>query len=126
MAGANTSMYIDTTNYCPCGCRQEQLDSYGYCPHLVGFTGRRKQMECLVYDAKGIPRVRGDKIEDIVKGDIIVNPKYEQKDDNGTHMAEKWVSARVYRQCDEEVAEEWRLKYVSARGEIGVESLEPV
>lgn len=126
MASANTSQYIDPENYCPFGCEKHQLDAYGYCPHLVGFTGQKKKMECVVYDAKGQPKVRGDKIEPVLSTDKLVNPEYVQRDQAGTHMAQKWVSYRVYRDCDEETAEEWRLKYVGVAGEASPEALQPV
>lgn len=119
---------VDSTNYCPFGCRQSDLDEFGYCCHLVGFTGAGKRMERVTFPEKvktsagkkvmgadGKPQmlqlppmVDGTKVEKVLGDDVLINPESIQHTDNGSHMMKKWVSSRVYRECTPEEAQEWR------------------
>lgn len=69
-------------NLCPFGCEDDQLDEWGYCRHLVGFTNDNKIMEL---------RQRGSPKERVKKSDIIVPRE---------------PSSRVYRDVPAEVTEE--------------------
>ena len=40
-------------NMCPFGCEDEELDDFGYCGHLVGFTNDGKLMEPQVVNEFG-------------------------------------------------------------------------
>jgi hypothetical protein len=63
----------ETLNACPFGCAEGDLDDYGYCHHLVGFTdaAERKTVECLVI-ARGRRAVDGRKREPVLRSDKIV------------------------------------------------------
>lgn len=34
-------------NWCPFGCPDDELDEYGYCYHLIGFTNDKKRIELM-------------------------------------------------------------------------------
>ena len=100
-------------NHCPFSCADHDLDEYGYCPHLIGFTNDGKRYEAISpllrgEDAEGKPidtgyktvkcGKRGAERKLVQKSDKLVNPEFQQMDENGMmHTAKKWVSARVYR-----------------------------
>lgn len=123
--------------HCPYGCTSADHvliaevanEPVMYCCHLVGFTNDRKVIEMTepvyvpVYDDEGFKtdkkrwsggfRVSGRKRQYVKKTDVLVNPQYLQLDArNGNHMAEKWASARVYRNLTEAEVEEWRLNFI--------------
>lgn len=95
-------------NYCPFGCLTEDLNDRGYCKHLAGFTNDKKVMEPLVAimgrDADNKPeetgnyRVMGRKgqTRPIPTGAKLVNPTSRQLANGVWHIANKWVSWRVY------------------------------
>lgn len=117
MPAANISKYVDKENYCPFKCNEQQLDEHGYCCHLIGFTNRGKAMELVTYNQRGEIQVNGSLVEKVLKTDKLVNPEALQVDQDGTHMAKKWASFRVYRNCDPVKAEEWRKKHLAPRNE---------
>jgi hypothetical protein len=89
-------------SYCPFGCNLEELDEYGYCPHLKGFTNDRKKFEPVrVNQDTGETYVTGGKggkdREDVVVGDVLVNPEFPQVKDGLMYMVRRWVSWRLYR-----------------------------
>jgi hypothetical protein len=96
-------------NYCPFGCQDTDLDEYGYCHHLVGFTNNghtaemirpliRLDKEKVPYDT-GYKSVQGGKRAVVVeKADKLVNPESKVAGQDGiTRTVKKWVSTRVYR-----------------------------
>lgn len=131
MPAANVHATIDKHIYCPFGCTATQHDEHMYCCHLKGFTSKGKKFEPVFRTSKGGVSVRAVEvvpgedefgnettqvksvIEPVLPKDVLVNPEYVQKDDMGSHMAKKWVHARVYRNCTEEEAQSWRAKYVA-------------
>jgi hypothetical protein len=102
-------------NYCPFGCPKEDLDEYGYCRHLVGFTNEpkvggkvetiqprmRKDPETKQLIDTGEKFVSGSKkhkhLAEVFPGDKLVNPQSPQLDQGIVHMKSAWVSSRVYR-----------------------------
>lgn len=83
-------------NRCPCGCQPEDLDEYGYCHHLVGFTNDGKSFDVLepLPDFRGNRVVNGRKRGQVDrKRHLLVNPEELSKE--GT-IRKMWVSARVY------------------------------
>jgi hypothetical protein len=92
-------------NYCPFGCATEDIDEYGYCHHLMGFTNDRLTYEqtrrLYRHNEDGIPydtgyRITNEPVE-CKKGDVFINPERPQIVNNAVHMAKAWVSDRVYR-----------------------------
>lgn len=103
-------------NYCPCGCGREDLDEYGYCEHLVGFTNDGKTIETI---QKRLRRVKDQDTGEVTKedtqlrfvsgnkksghvaqvqpGDKLVNPERIERDGGLAAIVKSWVSARVYR-----------------------------
>lgn len=73
----------ERVNFCPFGCKDEQLDDNGYCVHLVGFTTDGKVMEPMGMDAQGKRKVFGSKSQEVLPDDKLVRIT---------------VSSRVYRQ----------------------------
>lgn len=116
---ANTQKYIDGRNHCPCGCTKQQLNDYGYCCHLVGFTNHGKVYEVLRYNARGQGVVGGQvvneldevkrNVERVLPKDKLVNPVKKIVTKQGIEYANEWVSSRVYRDCPEEQAKKWRI-----------------
>jgi hypothetical protein len=90
-------------NHCPFGCSMGDLDEYGYCGHLVGFTNDGKVIETVQTrkDKEGNPgnKYVSGKVKLLVeKGDTLVNPEFVQILDSGVkHLAKRWASSRVYR-----------------------------
>jgi hypothetical protein len=73
------AMYSNTRgeklNFCPHGCRDDELDENGYCRHLVGFTNDPKPggvMEPMVVNDKGRRVVMGGSPQKVLKGDTFV------------------------------------------------------
>lgn len=106
---AKAALEKTVANYCPFGCQGADLDDFGYCHHLVGFTNDRKTCEPQekLYRAfkDGTPYDTGWKTVGgsiaIEPGDVFVNPERVQKETNGhAHLTKLWVSDRVYRQRD--------------------------
>lgn len=115
----------NVSNYCPFGCRLEDLDENGYCEHLVGFTnqpriggkienivvdpvtemkcvnGTHKRKETRTYRTPDGEKVTvtlpGPSAEVVQKGDELVNPEEEQLVNGAKQICRKWVSTRVYR-----------------------------
>lgn len=60
MKAKNKARDGSPVNFCPFGCSDDELDSNGYCDHLVGFTNNpKKGYEPLVFDeAFGHRRVK--------------------------------------------------------------------
>lgn len=86
------------TNHCPFGCEAVDLDDYGYCQHLVGFSNDGKVMEQVKSHPKTKERfVDGRSQASVLKGDILINPEHKQLVDGVERMSKSWVSARVYR-----------------------------
>lgn len=92
-------------NYCPFACAMEDLDEYGYCHHLMGFTNDRVTFEktgkLYRHNDDGIPYDTGQKITSgstpCQRGDIFINPERPQIVNGAVNMAKAWVSDRVYR-----------------------------
>lgn len=104
-------------NYCPFGCTTENLDEYGYCSHLAGFTNDGKTVETIQVRYRKVKDpvtgevteedtqlrfVSGNKkkghLDTVRAGDKLVNPERMQKGASGImELARLWVSARVYR-----------------------------
>lgn len=104
-------------NHCPFGCMEGDLDSHGYCDHLIGFTNDGMTFEPLGMQKKWnkedkewqetghriVARLGYDKksvVQQVQKnrGDIVVNPTVEQYDASAkiTRKTQAWVSSRVY------------------------------
>jgi hypothetical protein len=95
-------------NHCPFHCKDEELDEYGYCYHLIGFSNDKKTLEPrkplirldkdrVPYDT-GFQTVLGGKKKQAVEvGDKFVNPEFPQVDRGITSTAKRWASYRVYR-----------------------------
>jgi len=102
---ARAALSKTARNYCPLGCVAEELDEYGYCHHLVGFTADRKTLEPIapLYRTMndGTPFNTGFKTvtgsQPCQEGDLFINPERPQVVHGITHMAKAWVSDRVYR-----------------------------
>lgn len=93
-------------NYCPFGCHIHDLDEYGYCYHLMGFTNDKKTYEAVnqLYreNADGESFNTGFKTvggtpKPCESDDVFVNPERIQEHEGVKHMAKYWVSDRVYR-----------------------------
>lgn len=112
-ADEKTQALGTVVNHCPMGCALEDLDEYGYCPHLVGFTNDGKVVETVQPVMKKDPDSKemvptGDKhvsgsrkrghLDSVKPGDKLVNPESPQLDKGVVHMKKEWVSSRVYRQ----------------------------
>ena len=106
---AKAALEKTVANYCPFGCQGTELDDFGYCHHLLGFTNDKKTMEPVgnLYRAfkDGTPYDTGWKTVGgsgvIEPGDVFINPERVQKDTNGmSHLTKLWVSDRVYRRGD--------------------------
>ena len=108
---------IDATgkkiSYCPFGCEPDDLDEYGHCRHLIGYTndgktyertgplmrktfGPNPQMIDTGYKQTVGVQKRGEKLPAIPEGAQLINPEFPQYDKGVMHMAKKWVSERVY------------------------------
>jgi hypothetical protein len=94
-------------NYCPYGCPTEDLDEYGYCVHLQGFTNDGKIVEPLnvlyrpdrdkVPFDTGFKQVSARMRRAIKDHEFIYNPEFLQKGNDGIQrLVKKWASARVY------------------------------
>jgi hypothetical protein len=109
-------------NHCPFGCGDSDLDSHGYCDHLIGFTNDGQTFEPLGHQKKWNKEDKewqetghrivarkgyGDTatsrtaiVQKIQKhrGDTLVNPTVEVYDAHAkiTKRVQLWVSARVY------------------------------
>lgn len=102
-------------NHCPLGCKIEDLDEYGYCHHLVGFTNDKRYYEqvkpLMRSNADGskfdtgfktvVGGKRGRDRQPLVEGDLLVNPDIKQIIDGIERLGHKWVSWRVYRNAKE-------------------------
>ena len=104
--------YIDSRNHCPFGCADEELDSLGYCVHLVGFSNDDETIEPVKFRKNGIHVVTGRRqfAEEVQKGDKIVNPLRVIKDTSrpgGAYESNTWVSSRVYRKATDEDKKQW-------------------
>jgi hypothetical protein len=102
----------EVSNHCPFGCDKGELDEYGYCQHLVGFTNDKKTMETLQLwkrqnQKTGEWAETGDKfvsgqrkhVKPVLETDTIVNPTREMIDKGVKTMVQAWVSSRVYRKA---------------------------
>lgn len=97
-------------NYCPFGCRKQDLDGdTGYCRHLVGFTNDGKMGELLERCDRTAPngkvfytqaRVTSRRLFKITKDCVMRNPEKITIDPvRGIKQVSKmWVSDRVYHQ----------------------------
>lgn len=109
-------------NHCPFGCTEADLDSHGYCDHLIGFTNDGITFEPLgnqkkwnredkewqetghrIVARKGYgdsATARVPIVQKIQKhrGDTLVNPTIEQYDGVAkiTRRVQQWVTSRVY------------------------------
>lgn len=72
----------DVINACPFGCTAENLDGFGYCHHLVGFTNDGKTFEPIKLNEHKQRFVHGAEPEQVKRGDRLVQIT---------------VSSRVYR-----------------------------
>ncbi len=99
-------------NHCPFGCKEADLDEWGYCHHLVGFAFRGAEtMEAhahaYAYAPNGVPYdtgrwTIGDKDAPILASDRRINPARVQKIPTGMggvreSIAYQWVNDRIYR-----------------------------
>jgi hypothetical protein len=87
-------------NFCPFGCPDSEIDDFGYCRHLVGFTLDKKTYEPMVMDQNGrrIVQVPTEKRN----GKIVpVLSKVEK----GDQFVEITSSYRVYRDLPPEESE---------------------
>lgn len=87
-----------TANLCPFGCTSQELDDFGYCRHLIGFTQPQnpKQFETFMPPDKedGMRRrVDGKQIRPVKPGDVVV-------------PISSAAGSRVYRDVDLEQMEE--------------------
>lgn len=97
--------------FCPFGCvHGADLDEYGYCRHLVGFTNDKKTYEPILpvmlrgADGKGQElsgklKVYGKasrKVPPLSDDVQLVNPEKQQTIDGIPSIAKEWVSDRVY------------------------------
>ncbi len=95
-------------NHCPFGCERADLDEFGYCKHLVGFTndakvGGKVEKVVRIIDPKtnedtGYRRVSGKQLDVVLDDDTLVNPQSVQVHEGASHIKKEWVSTRVYRQ----------------------------
>lgn len=112
-ADEKTQALGTVVNHCPMGCALEDLDEYGYCQHLLGFTNDGKVVETVQPVMRKDPDTKemvptGDKhvsgsrkrghLDKVMPGDKLVNPESPQLDKGVVHMKKEWVSSRVYRQ----------------------------
>lgn len=104
--------------YCPFDCKPADVSpgATAYCCHLVGFT--RDEKDRIFEPLERTPwsngehwMVNGRKPQKVQAGDVLVNPIIAQMTSHGVNYAKMWVSARVYRPCTVEYAEDWRTKY---------------
>lgn len=102
---ARAALSKTAANHCPFGCQAGDLDDHGYCFHLMGFTDDKKTYEPVapIYRTTedGTPFNTGFKIvqgrQECLPTDTFVNPQRPQQVAGIIHMADAWVSARVYR-----------------------------
>ncbi len=87
-------------NFCPYGCGDEDLDSNGYCDHLIGFTNDpKKGFEPLTYDAAYGHRRIKPKTEKTRGGRTKVVLEKVEKTDKLVRIT---VDYRVYRDIEVE------------------------
>ncbi len=101
----------EVQNHCPFGCTKGDLDEYGYCVHLVGFTNDKKTIET-IKPWKRMNHVTGEWVETgdkfvsgkkqhrttVLETDTIINPTKEQIVEGIKTKVSAWVSSRVYRE----------------------------
>ncbi len=103
----------EVQNHCPFGCTKGELDEYGYCSHLVGFTNDGKTVETIQpwkrwdnhkgeWVASGDKFVSGSRkqghVHPVQPTDTLVNPVVEQVVEGIKRKVAAWVSSRVYRE----------------------------
>jgi hypothetical protein len=76
------AMQGQVVNWCPFGCKDEELSSTGFCYHLIGFTKDKKEYEPLVDVGGGEYRI-------MIKRDKIMLQGYEKPDSAG-HRERRW------------------------------------
>jgi hypothetical protein len=98
-------------NHCPHHCQNSDLDEYGYCEHLLGFTSDGETYEKVSplvrksfitkedYDT-GMKVTRGPKKGEkplrVPGNAVLVNPEVEQTHNGAKMKVKAWVSSRVY------------------------------
>lgn len=92
----------EVVNMCPFGCEDHELDSNGYCRHLVGFTNDGRNLEPMRRRAgRRVVRVHRERYE--VGEDDDGRPEYEEGPPQyervlpGDELVRITVSHRVYR-----------------------------
>lgn len=106
--------------YCPFGCTGRDVNpnpnGNAECCHLAGHTIDKEErvfepLKTAPWNQEFFSTTRMGR-EKVQPGDIVVNPIVKQMlKGTGLHYAKKWVSARVYRACTSEVAQEWRRRH---------------
>lgn len=105
--------------YCPFGCDGTQVapspNGNAECCHLIGHTIDERER---VFEPIGMAPWNNEFFQTsrhnrqkVSAGDIVVNPQVKQMLRTGAHWAKRWASARVYRMCSLEQAEEWRRRH---------------
>ena len=69
MEAKASAFYGEKVNFCPFGCRDEDLDDHGYCDHLVGFTTDGKMLEPMSVGPYGYKVVDGKHPEPVLSTD---------------------------------------------------------
>lgn len=77
----------EKVNFCPFGCEDEEIDSNGYCDHLIGFTNDGKTFEPMVMDERTGRR-------------IVRVPKELPLVQRGDKLVRISTSSRVYREIN--------------------------
>ena len=105
--------------HCPFGCNGAQVNpnpnGNAECCHLVGHTIDERER---VFEPLGTAPWNPEFFATTRRGrqkvsatDIVVNPQVKQLLRTGIHWAKKWASARVYRACSADQAEDWRRRF---------------